>query len=127
MCFSLNNPLSFDHLSEKWLVCTLTYSLFLSLYIFPQIGLTLLFAIGSQPEIKHHAPGKGFVLLGMKSDLECKVADEQVDEIMKTCGADAYIKVSAKTKHNVDEVFQIAMRAFFKPKEVKKTRKCTIL
>ena len=86
-----------------------------------------MFAMGSQPEIKHHAPGKGFVVLGMKSDLECKVADSEVEQVVKAQGADAYIKVSAKVGHNVDEVFQIAMRAFFKPKEVKKARKCIIL
>ena len=80
-----------------------------------------------QPEIKHHAPGKGFVLLGLKSDLECNVSDEQAEAVRSSAGADAYIKVSAKENDNVDEVFQIAMRNFWKPKVENKTRKCTIL
>eukprot|EP00484_Ammonia_sp_Unknown_P026816 CAMPEP_0197040072 /NCGR_PEP_ID=MMETSP1384-20130603/16821_1 /TAXON_ID=29189 /ORGANISM="Ammonia sp." /LENGTH=189 /DNA_ID=CAMNT_0042470759 /DNA_START=31 /DNA_END=600 /DNA_ORIENTATION=- len=98
ICFAVNSELSFDHIREKWV-----------------------------PEIKHHAPNKGFVLVGLKSDLECVVPKEQIDKLRKEIDADAYIQASALKKNNVDLVFETAMKNYYKHRDSVKTKTCVLL
>ena len=80
-----------------------------------------------QPEIKHHAPNKGFLLLGLKGDLECEIDQQRIEEVKNEIGADAYIQASALENTNIDHVFETAMRNFFKPRAQKKRKGCTLL
>merc|ERR1712087_345613 len=98
ICFALNSETSFDHITEKWV-----------------------------PEIKHHAPSKGFVLVGLKSDLEAEIGADRIAEAQASIGADAYVAVSALKQLNVDLVFETAMRNFFKPKAARPAKTCTLL
>jgi len=98
ICFAVNSRDSFDHITEKWV-----------------------------PEIKHHAPNKGFLLIGLKGDLKCEISQQKIEEITNEIGADAYIQASALERTNIDHVFETAMRNFFKPRAQKKGKGCQIL
>eukprot|EP01083_Nonionella_stella_P214317 772275_1 len=98
ICFAVNSQDSFNHIKTKWV-----------------------------PEIKHHAPGRGFLLVGLKSDLECVISQDEIDEIQKQIEADGYITVSALKRVNVELVFDTAMKQYFKPKPKGKTRACILL
>ena len=80
-----------------------------------------------QPEIKHHAPHKGFILVGLKADLECVIDKAKIEEVKGEIEADGYVEVSALKRNNVDKVFETAMRNYFKPKPQKKSKMCTLL
>merc|ERR1719445_1223368 len=98
ICFAVNSADSFEHITEKWV-----------------------------PEIKHHAPSKGFLLVGLKSDLAAEIDADRIAETQKVIGADGYVAVSALKQTNVDLVFETAMRQFFKPKAPKAPKTCTLL
>eukprot|EP00483_Globobulimina_turgida_P013339 UN13363 len=98
ICFAVNSQDSFDHVSDKWI-----------------------------PEIKYHAPNKGFLLIGLKCDLECVIPSDKIIEVERMIGADGYVQVSALTQTNVSKVFEAAMRQYFKPKQQKKAKMCNIL
>eukprot|EP00483_Globobulimina_turgida_P013500 UN13525 len=98
ICFAVNSQDSFDHITDKWI-----------------------------PEIKHHAPNKGFLLIGLKCDLECVIPSDKINEVERVIGADGYVEVSALTQTNVNQVFELAMRQYFKPKQQKKAKMCNIL
>jgi len=113
ICFSVVSIDSFEHVMGKWV-----------------------------PEVKHHAPHKSFLLVGLKSDLrkddktlqelkdkgQAPVPLEKVMACVKETGAEGYVECSALKKINVDMVFDTAMRRFYyptKPKK-KKSKECMI-
>merc|ERR1712154_81143 len=98
LCFAVNSQTSFESITQKWV-----------------------------PEIKHHAPGRGFMLVALKSDLECVIDKSKINEIKVEIGADDYIEVSALKGNNVDTVFETAMRHYFKPKKGNNKKKNCIL
>jgi len=96
ICFSLNNPDSFDNIPQKW-----------------------------TPEVKHYCPSVPCLLIGCKKDLrqdesvlrhlaslKAKMpTPEEARAMAERIGAVAYIECSAKTKDGVWEVFEAAARA----------------
>merc|ERR1711933_67736 len=98
LCFAVNSRDSFDHITEKWV-----------------------------PEIKHHQPRGGFLLVGLKGDLQSQISQQEIEKCSKEIGADAYIQASALTNANIDHVFEVAMSHYFKPKQKKKAKNCLIL
>eukprot|EP00056_Hartaetosiga_gracilis_P019785 m.15991 g.15991 ORF g.15991 m.15991 type:complete len:196 (-) comp7932_c0_seq1:171-758(-) len=93
ICFSVDNPDSFENISTKWI-----------------------------PEMKQHSPKTPYVLVGCKGDLrkdearikEMKsqgqsfVTEEAADELAQRVGAEGYIECSAKLNDGVADVFNWA-------------------
>ena len=113
LCFSLENPDSFDNITDKWM-----------------------------PEIKHYCPQVPIVLVGTKKDLRHSqvihdertkrkykhVQPEDGQALADRIKAAAYIECSAKTRDGVREVFDAATKAsLHKRKRLRHGRKCRIL
>jgi len=100
LCFSVVNKTSYDAIKIKWF-----------------------------PEVHHYVPSVPIMLLGTKLDLrEEGVADPQVgsvqsisteegEELSKEIKAIKYFEVSAKTRKNLDSVFQEAVNHVFEMRE----------
>jgi Ras-related C3 botulinum toxin substrate 1 len=116
VCFSIINPTSYENIKTKW-----------------------------YPEIRHHAPGVPFIIVGTKEDLRY---NEEVNGRLRADGkapltfqdgqrladelrAAKYLECSALTQKGLktvfDEAIKIAMEAKEKPTKHKKNKKCTIL
>lgn len=114
ICFSVISPASFDNIAAKW-----------------------------YPEIKHHAPGVPFILVGTKVDLrndpdtQRKMQERGHSPITlqggnakaTELGAYKYLECSALTQEGLKQVFDDAIRCvlenIIKPKK-KKGSMCTI-
>lgn len=92
------------------------------------------------PEIKHHAEGVPFILVGTKADLRtnCEWSDRIVSEGVTTeeghklkeeLGAKEYLECSALTQEGLKNVFDVAIRVALsnKTKPRRPRRKCAIL
>ena len=111
VCFSIDNPVSFENISEKW-----------------------------TPEVQHFCPNAPIILVGNKKDLrnddttkqelaktkEEPVKAEEGRSMAERINAFAYMECSAKTKEGVREVFETATRAALQAKKKKKSR-CLIV
>jgi Ras-related C3 botulinum toxin substrate 1 len=80
------------------------------------------------PELKHHAPGVPFVLVGTQIDLRDHemfnqinpISEKMGNKLKSEIGAFAYRECSAKTQEGLIEVFNTAIESVFTPKEEKK-------
>jgi len=111
ICFSVDSPDSLENVPEKWV-----------------------------PEVRHFCPGVPFVLVGCKKDLRhhpatiaelqkmsmSPVSHKEAKDCAERIQAYAYLECSAKTKDNVQEVFEEATRAALAHK-AKKGGKCALL
>ena len=115
ICFSVISPSSFDNIGAKW-----------------------------YPEIKHHAPGVPFILVGTKVDLRSDadtqrkmqerghspVTLQSGNAKAQELGAYKYLECSALTQEGLKQVFDDAIRCvlenIIKPKK-KGGSKCVIL
>ena len=111
VCFSIDNPVSFENISEKW-----------------------------TQEVQHFCPNAPIILVGNKKDLrnddttkqelaktkEEPVKAEEGRSMAERINAFAYMECSAKTKEGVREVFETATRAALQAKKKKKSR-CLIV
>ena len=99
VCFSLVSPTSLENVSSMW-----------------------------KSEITTAAPNGQIILVGLKKDLrddfEAKentdpnvqpIPTEKGQEVAKQIGAREYLECSAKTKENLNEVFEHAVRAVLNP------------
>jgi small GTP-binding protein len=101
ICFSLVAPTSLENVKNLWV-----------------------------PEVKEHSPGTPYILVGLKSDLRdqfAQNADEfsakgwepvpasKAEEIQKATGARGYVECSAKLGYNLNEVFDVAVKAVLHP------------
>lgn len=113
LCYSVDNADSFENLQEKWLA-----------------------------EVKHFCGDVPILLIGNKSDLRTnKLAQKEValnggqmvdqsaaEEYASRIGAAAHYECSAKTRENVQAVFEAATRAALLWEKPKKRRmKCALL
>ncbi|KAK6177772.1 hypothetical protein SNE40_015807 [Patella caerulea] len=111
MCFSIDNPVSLENISEKW-----------------------------KPEIQHFCPNVPIILVGNKKDLRydpvtCKelpmlkpVSTDEGRTMAEKINAYSYLECSARTKEGVREVFETATRAALQKKRFKGRRKvCKVL
>eukprot|EP00761_Pharyngomonas_kirbyi_P012892 gb/GECH01012919.1/.p1 GENE.gb/GECH01012919.1/~~gb/GECH01012919.1/.p1 ORF type:complete len:199 (+),score=36.62 gb/GECH01012919.1/:1-597(+) len=119
LCFSLVSPVSLTNVRSRWV-----------------------------PELRHHAPGVPFILVGTKLDLRedpemikrlneknlSPVSQDQGESLAKEIGAYSYMECSARTQKNLKNVFDEAIIAVLFPelknKETKKKRlfkTCTLL
>ncbi|XP_078372714.1 ras-like GTP-binding protein RHO [Oculina patagonica] len=113
MCFSIDNPDSFENIPEKW-----------------------------TPEVKHFCPNVPIILVGNKKDLrndefiktelskmkQEPIKSEEGSLLSERIGAYAYMECSAKTREGVREVFETAARAtLIKTKKKTGKWKCGIL
>ena len=113
LCFSLENPDSFDNIQEKWI-----------------------------PEVKHYCPNVPIVLVGTKKDLRHGnyIHDDRTKKKYKHIQTEdglaladrikafSYIECSAKTRDGVREVFDSATKAALQQKRRSRVgRKCKIL
>ncbi|KAJ3262548.1 GTP-binding protein Rho1 [Boothiomyces macroporosus] len=74
ICFSLNDPDSFEQIEEKW-----------------------------YPEVNYYAKSKPIILLGLKKDMEHMVDPKKVEKCRETIGAQAYFECSSCDKQDVEE------------------------
>lgn len=114
LCFAVPSPTSFDNIKNKW-----------------------------HPEIKHHAPGVPFILVGLKTDLrkdqdmirnlqakrQSMITQEEGQALADELKAYKYLECSALTQEGLKTVFDEAIRCVleFQNKPIKKKNKCTIL
>lgn len=114
LCFAVPSSSSFENIKNKW-----------------------------YPEIKHHAPGVPFILVGTKTDLrrdpdtvrnlqakrQNLISTEEGQGLAKELGAYAYLECSARTQEGLKAVFDEAIRCVleYQNKPTKKKSKCTIL
>ena len=113
LCFSLENPDSFDNVTDKWM-----------------------------PEIKHYCPKVPVVLVGTKKDLRHSelihdertkrkfrhVQPEDGQQLADRIRAAAYVECSAKTRDGVRDVFDAATRASLQQRRPRRRQnKCRIL
>jgi GTPase SAR1 family protein len=97
-CFSLVDPTSLQNVQNIWV-----------------------------PEVKKYCPTAPYILVGTKSDLRDEhtrdsdeyrskgwelVAASKAEQVKNAIGAHAYIECSAKTQHNVKEVFEAAIQTY---------------
>ena len=59
--------------------------------------------------------------------MECVIDKAKIEETKKQIEADGYAQVSAMKREGVNEVFELAMRRYFKQKTTKKERMCILL
>jgi len=105
ICFSLVNPISFENITAKW-----------------------------HPEVMHFCPNVPLVLVGTKVDLrkddtvleklrqngQQPITTAQGQELAKKLKAFKYLECSARTRENLKNVFDEAIKAvFFAPKKKK--------
>ncbi|ESO86174.1 hypothetical protein LOTGIDRAFT_207113 [Lottia gigantea] len=112
LCFSIDNPDSFQNVSEKW-----------------------------KPEVAHYMPRVPIILVATKKDLredrsvirslaqtDQKPISQQDGLAMKDkISAYAYLECSSKTRDGVKEVFETATRAALQTKRQKKKPICVVL
>ncbi|CAI5710209.1 unnamed protein product [Peronospora effusa] len=116
ICFSVVSRASFENVKSKWL-----------------------------PEIRHHAPGVPFILIGTKCDLRddeetleqlrekklAPISKEQGEMLSIEIGAYKYMECSALTQKGLKLVFDVAIRCVIvnqqNPKRKKKSFRCSIL
>ncbi|XP_075430213.1 transforming protein RhoA-like isoform X1 [Ascaphus truei] len=112
MCFSIDNPDSFENITEKW-----------------------------TPEVKHFCPNVPIILVGNKKDLRndehtrkelTKMKQEPVKpeegwDMANRIGAFRYMECSAKMKDGVKEVFEMAARAALQARHGKKKSTCLLI
>ena len=63
------------------------------------------------PEIKHLAPGVPFILVGTQTDRRRQISTEMAENLAKETGAYAYHECSAKTRHGLNKLFEVAVSA----------------
>ena len=109
ICFSVVNPASYENVKVKW-----------------------------HPEVTHHCQNVPIILVGTKSDLKedssysskIKTA-EDAEELRKAIKAVKFIECSARTQHNIKQVFDECIKVvlFAKRKPVKPQSKssCQLL
>ncbi|MEE6519886.1 hypothetical protein FKM82_017652 [Ascaphus truei] len=112
MCFSIDNPDSFENITEKW-----------------------------TPEVKHFCSNVPIILVGNKKDLRndehtrkelTKMKQEPVKpeegwDMANRIGAFRYMECSAKMKDGVREVFEMAARAALQARHGKKKSTCLLI
>ena len=116
ICFSVVNPASYENVKIKW-----------------------------HPEVTHHCQNVPLILVGTKSDLKqdpnyAKSMDEKgakmktaedAEELRKAIKAVKYIECSAKTQHNIKQVFdeciKVVLFAKRKPVKAQKSSGCLLL
>lgn len=90
VCFSLDSNTSYENVRSKWI-----------------------------PEIRTHANGVPFVLVGLKMDLRVDgsvgdfVSKEAGSRLRNDIKASAYVECSAKTQEGVKQVFEESVRTVF--------------
>lgn len=108
MCFSVDNPDSFENIPEKW-----------------------------APEIRHFCPNVPIILVGNKKDLRhnenvkrelaiykrVPISSEEGSVMCGRVKAHAYLECSAKTREGVRDVFETAARAALKTKLYKPNKR----
>lgn len=95
ICFCINSDSSFSHISSRWI-----------------------------PELSHHQPNVPFIVVGTKQDLRGETllkgdtdldrtdgmrTEEFYNKQSKSWGAKAYLECSAKTRFNIEYVFETAI------------------
>ncbi|SCV01836.1 LAMI_0G14048g1_1 [Lachancea mirantina] len=86
VCYSVDNKTSLFNVEELWV-----------------------------PEVKHFCPGVPIFLVGLKSDLYASdnlrdlVDPKEAELVAKKLGASAHFQCSAKLRHNIDELFGLAL------------------
>ena len=108
VCFSVNSDRTFSNLRKVWL-----------------------------PELQHHQPTTPFIIVGTKQDLRSQVSvdmmkadndhdlrdgmrsEEFYESGCENLGGKVYIECSAKTRFNIERVFEMAMVEILKDKERK--------
>jgi len=107
-CFSLVSKSTLENIENKWL---------------PEINFFL------QENKQTHIPA--FFLVGTKCDLEDKIVvqDTTIDALKTKMGAKGYTKTSAKTRINIPETFEKAVRGWNEQKKIKPLKKggCCII
>ncbi|XP_075441154.1 transforming protein RhoA-like [Ascaphus truei] len=112
MCFSIDNPDSFENITEKW-----------------------------TPEVKHFCPNVPIILVGNKKDLRndehtrkelTKMKQEPVKpekgrDMANRIGAFGYMECSAKMNDGVRDVFEMATRVALQPRRGKKKSTCLLI
>lgn len=119
VCFAVDSPTSFANVQDKWL-----------------------------PEIMHFCEGVPFLLVGLKTDLRDDPATlsqlasqgvrpttpEQGETHARAIGARRYVECSARTRHQLQDVFQAALEEACGPKQKRGSRmrgsarrKCVLL
>merc|ERR1712137_859186 len=100
LCYSTVNQASFEAITEKW-----------------------------QPEVEHYADDVPLLLVGTKLDMrEGKIADPHADgfepisteegkELQEEIGAQGFVECSAKTRENLKELFETALKIAIKNKK----------
>jgi len=97
VCFAVNSKPSFDSVKSKWI-----------------------------PELKHHAPGVPYLLVGTKSDLRdnSEKMVSATEEMAKEIKAVGYVECSARNQKSLYNVFNAAMRAGLAGKMKPKEKPC---
>ncbi|GLE02654.1 hypothetical protein PINS_up011495 [Pythium insidiosum] len=117
ICFSVVSRTSFENVKSKWL-----------------------------PEIRHHAPGVPFILVGTKLDLRdddetleklrekklTAISSEEGEALKNELGAFKYLECSALTQKGLKQVFDEAIRCVLSSQPLKKSQqkggwRCSIL
>jgi Ras family protein A len=112
MCFAIDNPDSFENITEKWL-----------------------------PEVNHFCPNVPVVLVGTKKDLRADpdrledlsrrklkpVTTEEAKVMADRIRAVGYMECSAKTREGVREIFEGAARASLQKSKRGRHRFCKVL
>ncbi len=101
--FAFDNKVSFDNIKSKWM-----------------------------DEVKRYCADSAAVIVGTKFDLPAEKKEVTVEEgnaLATSLGAAGFVECSAKSAHNLEKVFQTAVRAAIAKKNKKPggKQKCTIL
>lgn len=97
VCYAIDNRTTLENITETW-----------------------------APEVRHFCAGVPIVLVGTKLDLLSTtppdnqhdfVPESEADEIARTIGASAHVRCSAKTRENVEQVFNTAISIVLKSRQ----------